>query len=498
MFGDHPGDPSGGPPVPALTAVAWAAVGVGLVYRIAMTRSAWGVLESDEAVVGLMARSIVRGDLPTFFWGQRYGGTAEAYALAGVFSVAGSSVLAIRVVSMTLAAIAAVLVWRIGRRLLGPLRGAVAGLTFWLWPLTNVYWSIKSRGFYWATIVAGLTLVLCVLRLAESPSRRRDAVVAGVAVGIGWWSAPQIAVFLVPAAALVLVRARPAIRPLLMFGAPAAALAAAPWIVFNARHGFVSLDPPEVQVGAAGSYVEHLETFFVKGLPMALGLRLPFSETWSIASARFVYLSLLAVVVTVVVVKRQFLVAVGLAVFPLVHALSPLAHYVGEGRYLVYLVPWLALALATLATGRAAALVVVGAAATVSFFAFVRVGEPPLPYASDRPVPEHLGPLIDDLERWGLTYAYADYWIAYRVVFESKEEILVGTVPASVSRRTAYDRQVDRAPRVAYLSVFDSAAMHRYRTQLTRMGVRWDELRSGPFSVVVPARPVRPAELPAL
>jgi hypothetical protein len=481
-----------------LTSVALAAVVAGIAYRAAMVRSGWGVLESDEAVVGLMARSIIRGDLPTFFWGQRYGGTAEAYALAGVFSVAGSSVLAIRIVSVTFAAVAALLVWRIGRRLLGPLAGAVAGLTFWLWPLPNVFWSIKSRGFYWATIVAGLTFVLCVLRLAESPSRRRDAVVAGIAVGIGWWSAPQIAVFLVPAAALVLVRARSALRPLLVLGAPAAALAAAPWIVFNARHGFVSLDPPEVQVGAAGSYVEHLETFFVKGLPMALGLRLPFSELWSFASAKFVYLALLAVMVTVVLVKRQLLVAAGLAVFPLVHALSPLAHYVGEGRYLVYFVPWLALALATVATGRAGALVVVGAAAAVSLFAFVRVGEPPMPYASDRPVPERLGPLVADLERWGLTHAYADYWIAYRVVFESEEEVLVGTVPASVSRRRSYDRAVDRAARVAYLSLYDSAAMHRYRTQFTRLGIGWDERRSGKFSVLVPARPVRPADLPAL
>ncbi|MDQ3757516.1 MAG: glycosyltransferase family 39 protein, partial [Actinomycetota bacterium] len=122
-----------------VTAVA-AAVG-GLVLRVWMMRSGWGVLDGDEAIVGLMARAILDGDLPTFLWGQRYGGTAESYVLAGVFGVAGSSTLGIRLVTLALAATAALLLWRIGRRLLGPAPGAAAGLLVWLWPVPSLFMS---------------------------------------------------------------------------------------------------------------------------------------------------------------------------------------------------------------------------------------------------------------------------------------------------------------------------------------------------------------------
>lgn len=477
--------------LPALVVLA---VAGGLAVRVAMVRSSWGVLESDEAVVGLMARSILDGDLPTFFWGQRYGGTAEAFVLAGVFGIAGSSTLAIRVVSVSLSAAAAVLVWRVGRRVGSPVQAAAAGLAFWSWPLASVFWSIKSRGFYWATIVGGLAFVLAVLRLAERPDRTGDAMIAGLAAGVGWWSSPQITVFVVPAVAWALVRARPAIRPLLTRGLPCAVVGAGPWLAFNVRHAFVSLDPPEVRPGAAGSYLDHLETFASRGLPMALGLRLPFTEDW-VPGGRVVYLAAAAALVTALAVRRPAVLPAALVAFPLIHALSPLSHHVGEGRYLVYLAPILALAVTAAVTRRRALVVLVACLGALTVYGAVTVGTAPMPYASDRPVPERVDDLVDDLSRRGLTAAYADYWIAYRVVFESGEDVVVGTVPPAVSRRPAYDRRVARSPRAAYLSVAGSSAMHRYRTQLTRLGVAWEEHEAGGFSVIVPDRPVAPAEL---
>ena len=36
-----------------------------------------GRIHADEAVSGLMARSLLDGDWSTFFWGQHYGGSVE-------------------------------------------------------------------------------------------------------------------------------------------------------------------------------------------------------------------------------------------------------------------------------------------------------------------------------------------------------------------------------------------------------------------------------------
>ena len=42
--------------------------------------------DSDEAVEGLMARHVLNGELPAFFWGQAFKGVPEVYAAAGAFA----------------------------------------------------------------------------------------------------------------------------------------------------------------------------------------------------------------------------------------------------------------------------------------------------------------------------------------------------------------------------------------------------------------------------
>ena len=55
-----------------------AVCGAGILLRVWVYRSTLGIPDSDEAVVGLMARHILHGQITTFFWGQAYGGSQEA------------------------------------------------------------------------------------------------------------------------------------------------------------------------------------------------------------------------------------------------------------------------------------------------------------------------------------------------------------------------------------------------------------------------------------
>lgn len=487
----------GGPAVrsPAVLRVAAvAAAAGGLLLRILMIPSGWGVLDGDEAIMGLMARAILDGEFPAFLWGQRYGGTAEAYLMAAVFGVTGPSTLGIRLVTLALAAAAALLTWRVGRRLLGPHAGAAAGLLVWLWPTANVFLSIRNRGFYWITIVAGLAFALAVLRLADRPNRR-DAVIAGLAAGLGWWNAPQVVTFVIPMVVWVLVCARHTLRPLLTVSLPAALVGAAPWVVVQLREGIVSLDPPPLPPGMALSYTEHLETFAAKGLPMAFGLRLPWSEQW-IPGGRPLYLLAVVALVGALAWRRPPLpVWLGLAVFPFVHAVSPLSHYVGEGRYLVYYVPFLALAAAAAVRHRFALPVLVVVLAGLTLHNMDTLGRAPRATAPDTPIPDDLGPLIDDFEERGLTAAYANYWLANRLTFEADERIKVGTLPPASSRRPRFDHFANRADRVAYVSPLGSVAIDVVRTDLTLLGVTWKEHEVGGINVIVPDRVVTPLEL---
>src|SRR3546814_17245096 len=50
--------------------------------------------DSDEAIVGLMARSFLEGEWRAFYWGQHYGGTLETALVA----LAGASTTALKLV----------------------------------------------------------------------------------------------------------------------------------------------------------------------------------------------------------------------------------------------------------------------------------------------------------------------------------------------------------------------------------------------------------------
>ena len=63
----------------------------GVALRVWVHRSALGIPDSDEAVVGLMVDHAMRGELATFFWGQAYGGSQEVLLTTPVFWLAGSS-----------------------------------------------------------------------------------------------------------------------------------------------------------------------------------------------------------------------------------------------------------------------------------------------------------------------------------------------------------------------------------------------------------------------
>jgi MFS family permease len=479
--------------VPRLAAVAAALAG--LVLRLALIPSSWGVLDGDEAIMGLMGRAVLDGDFPAFLWGQRYGGATEAYLIAGVFAVLGSATLGLRIVTIALAAVAAVLTWRIGRRLLGPPAGAAAGLLMWLWPAANIFLSLRTRGFYWATIVCGLAFLLAALRLAERPNGR-DALLAGLVAGVGWWNTPYIVAFVVPVAVWALVQARHVLRPLATLGVPGAVVGALPWIVVNLREGLVSLEtgpqPPEL----AGGYLDNLHTFATLGLPVALGLKLQWSLEW-ISGGRLLFALVLVALLGGLAWRRApLLVWLGLVAFPLVHAASPLSWYVGEGRYLVYFVPFLALAVAAAAGNRLVLPVAVVVLAGLTVHGMHAVGSAPTSAAPDRPIPSDLEPLVDDLERRDIQAVYANYWLAYPLAFESDERILVTPIPPNASRRPQYDERTAAAARVAYVSVAGSVVAATVRAELGKLGVPFAEHEVGGFVVIEPVSPVSPARFP--
>ena len=194
-----------------LQLVLGTAIVAGVALRAWLLSNSLGTLDADEAVWGLMARHVLDGELSTFYWGQPYGGTLEVFLTAPVFAVLGSSTLALKLVPMALFAVAAVLVWRVGRRTIGEPAASVAAVLFWIWPSYMVWKSMRAHGFYGSALVLSLLALLLVLRLRDQPSRW-DAAALGLVLGLGWWQTPQFALVAAPAVLWLARRATPLAR----------------------------------------------------------------------------------------------------------------------------------------------------------------------------------------------------------------------------------------------------------------------------------------------
>ena len=459
-------------------------VGVGL--RLWLQVLPTGAVDSDEAIVGLMARHLIhQHEFPTFFYGQAYGGSLEALLAVPLFAVVGSTVWALKLVPAVLSAVAAVLVWRVGRRTVGERAGVVAALAFWVWPANYLWLSTKTRGFYWACLVLGLAFVLLVLRLVERPERRRDWALLGLVGGLGWWASPQILYFALPGLAWLVFR-RPRHTGWLLLAALFAFLGAAPWLLHNARYGWDSLHVTAPEEWDAG-YWGNIRVLVTEAVPVALGLRS--SEHWFVPVLfPAVYVAALATPALWRARRRAArcgLLVVVVGLFPLVWGALPVSGVVGEGRYVLFLFPFLVLLLVgALAPDLRRQVVLVVGAVALTVVGTLWLRDHAAPYAPDVAMPRRVGPLIDALEAEGLDRAHANYWIAYRVSFESRERVVVN--PVDVPRYQPYQHALNAADRPPFLFVRGSRVGARFRRGLDRLEVPYRTVVAGDFVVLRP------------
>jgi len=485
----------------------WAVVALagvaGIALRIWVYRTALGIPDSDEAVVGLMVRHFQHGELTTFFWGQGYGGSQEVLLTVPVFAVFGSSWLALRIVPMLLSAVAAFVVWRVGRRTIGEPGATVAGCVLWIWPAFAVYKLTHQWGFYASGVLYSALLLLLALRLVERPSHVRVGIF-GLVVGLSIWQSQQLVPVVLPVIAWTLWKQPRWIRQVWV-ALPLAVIGALPWIIWNVRHDWGSLHST---LSETTSYQHRLRIFVSPLMPMLLGLRTPFTQEKLLPGpaslvAYAVLLALFAYGAYATRGRNTSLLFLVIAVYPFIYALAPQTLFDQEPKYLLVLSPAIVLLLASVAKSYWRGFLVIALALAVSVVTLRRMETyfrtvPPFPPAA----PRDLRPLTSTLDGLGVSRVYADFWLAYRLTFDTNERIIAaqnkfqrltfvnGVAIAShhpYIRHREYERVVQSDPRHGFVFFRRSLGRVRsYTAELARHGYR--RLVVGPFVVYAPPK----------
>lgn len=235
-------------------------------------------IDSDQAVFGLQAMHVLKGEFPVFSWGYAYIGTLQTYLVAACFFVFGPSRQALNGVvllfyagySLSLYALAAAFFTERRWRVLVTALGAVA-------PGYFVLHGVWARHGYPETYFFGtLLLALACNHLGRQERARFYAALFFVA-GLAWWSNFLILYYLPPIGLYLLFQLSRApsgkSRARIVLASAAGFFAGSlPFWVFNAQNSFASFSMFRGTPGGRWNLHQVLGAF-AEAFPVLVGAR---------------------------------------------------------------------------------------------------------------------------------------------------------------------------------------------------------------------------------
>ncbi len=502
---------------------------------------------SDEAIVALMARHILGGDRPVFFYGQAYMGSLDAWFVAAGFALFGEQVWVIRLVQLLLYLLVILTTAALGKKVFGSSRiGDLAALLLAI-PAVNVtlYTTVSLGGYGEALLIGNLVLLLSIQlvdRLQSDGSLNPWlGLVWGFLAGLGLWAFGLTLVYSIPAAIYLLWGSwrykKLAVKwsgwvlglGMLVFGG---LIGAAPWLSFAWLNGFGQLIF-ELRGGAIAGVEQlpwllrmgqHITGFGLLGLTVILGMR----PTWEVRWLALPLLPLVlffwmgVVVFTARLVKQKTaqlpsqLLLLGMMVFLILVFIFSSFGADPSGRYFVPLAVPLALLAAGFIVslqdkighwrwGAAGLLLLFHLWGTYQLASLYPPGITTQFYAPTQIDHRFDQALIDFLLENGETRGYGNYWVSYPLAFLSQERLIfVPQLPYHLDfryterddRYPAYDSMVDAADRVAYITTNHPDLNAYLASAFQERAVDWDEIQIGDYHVFFNlSKLVRPADM---
>ena len=287
------------------------------------------------------------------------------------------------------------------------------------------------------------------------------AALLGLLIGVGWWCSPEIVYFAAPLAVLFLVallrrRLRVSVSDLAVF-LVLFVVGALPWLWSNLRSDFASLRSSKQPYPG---FSEHLHVFLTHAFPIAVGTQLTATGNWLGGSLVGPFLAFVAAAVVFGFLalccreRRAGFLVLFCVLFPFIYSASPFTWYWRDARYVIYLPPILAIAVAGAVDAAGIrirfkslgqwkrALVPASVAVVVALGSTLAAASLRAPFHPDgRPhSPEQtwgsfsFSPngfetqIAVDLRRLGIHDIIVGYWLAYPIDFLSDEQVAASDI----------------------------------------------------------------------
>jgi 4-amino-4-deoxy-L-arabinose transferase-like glycosyltransferase len=530
--------------------MAWLALALLLAVGLKtwLVAGGWVSFNSDEAVVALMARHILNGARPTFFYGQAYMGSLDAFLVALAFRIFGEQVWAIRLVQVGLyLGVLASTTW-LGKKIFRDWRAGALGALLLAIPAVNVtLYTTASLGGYGEALLLGNLILLCVLQIND----RREAgdfpgpwywwALCGFFSGLGLWAFGLTLVYSLPAAVFLVflswrqrkkpVSRRRLVTAFLSLGA-GALLGAAPWWSFALKNGFQALSVELTGGAIAGveglpwvfQAFRHTANLLLFGSTVVFGLRPPWEVTWlGLPLLPFVLVFWMMVCVFIIGSLRRSsperaakaLLAGVILTLMAGFVLTPFGAD-PSGRYFLPLAIPLALFAAALilelqtkigywALGLALLILAYNLWGTVQSALRFPPGVTTQFYVPAQVDHRYDQALIDFLRQKAETRGYGNYWVTYPLAFLSTEDLIfIPRLPYHPDfryterddRYPPYDDLVSQSQRIAYITTNHPELDEYLRLNFKKLGVSSQEIQIGDYHVFYAlSQPVRPAQI---
>jgi len=479
--------------------------------------------DSDEAIPMLMAKHILTGEWPLFWYGEDYGGSLDSFLIAGAYSLLGVSVTAARVVQGLEYLGAILFTYLLARRIVHNRFAALA--TVWLMALPTPLLSLFTTTALLYTIVMLLGSMLLFIGhklLHESENSLALWLVFGALAGLAFWTFGILVIYVFPVGLLMLSHLRRRLWSHYLLATLAFFLFSSPWWIYNFAHDNAALRvvfEPDAALPTASMSLRLLG-FFCLGLPTLFGFRYPWAPQVMLPALAWAILAFYLAVLGFAVHTwyRRFalsgtkgptatsasgltllwlLVIVWLGLF-----FSTRFGIDSSGRYYLPLyTPLLIFAGVALATLRqryrrlaiGLLTLVLGFNLLTTFLALWQ-GQPGFT-AQMSPTRQfdnrHDRDLIAFLKERG-PYGYSHHWITYKIAFLSDEQvILAAQLPYHSNlnynprddRYPPYSRQVTASDRPVYVTFQEPHLDRLLRQSFASLGVSYREQDIGPYRV---------------